>query len=267
MAAAAFSESTPSAIGIRTGVEMSSRSALSPARSDPISTATRSTRDDLVDRRGGHVGRHRQQLPTVERPQLVAEPFRSGMGERERGPHRDAQRSSGERVGTGVVEDEAIEAECRGVADDRADVGRVVDRFEHDEAGGVRGELGDARPRRSLEQGDDRVWVAESGHEAAHLDAPAVHRAGQRGGERRDVVGVHERRNGDASRIECPFDHQVALGEEQAGAGVVAFLRPAGEPTLVQPELPEPLIVGVLDRNDLRGRSSAWQDVITGRHQ
>ena len=40
MAAAALSESTPAAIGMRTGVASSSSSALSPARSEPMSTVT-----------------------------------------------------------------------------------------------------------------------------------------------------------------------------------------------------------------------------------
>ena len=42
VAAAAFSESTPAAIGMRTGVASANISSPSPARSDPIRTATRS---------------------------------------------------------------------------------------------------------------------------------------------------------------------------------------------------------------------------------
>ena len=48
-----------------------------------------------------------------------------------------------------------------------------------------------------------------------------------------------------------PLDHEVAFGEEQPGAGVVALLGAARQPALVQPELPEPRIVRIVDRNDL----------------
>ena len=77
---------------------------------------------------------------------------------------------------------------------------------------------------------------------------------GERRGERRHVLGVDERGDGNASGRERPLDHEVALGEEQPGAGVVALLGAAGQPALVQPELPEQRIVRILDRNDLDSR-------------
>ncbi len=81
--------------------------------------------------------------------------------------------------------------------------------------------------------------------------AAAVDGAAEFAGERRHVVDVDERGDGHAAGRQRPLDHEVALGEEQPGAGIVALLGAARQPALVEPELPEPRIVRILDRNDL----------------
>ena len=202
VAAAALSESTPAAIGIRTGVrDVEDGVAESgPFGADQDGDAVAG--DDVVDRDGGRIGGHREELPAVQRLQLVGEVLRAGVGERERRAHGDAQRSPGQRVGARVVEDQPVEAERSGVADDRADVGRVVDRLEHDQPGRARCEGGHTRACGALEQRHDRVRVPEPGDEATDLDA-ARRRPG-RGGCRRGAERARCRRVPPRERIPTP---------------------------------------------------------------
>ncbi len=213
--------------------------------------AARAGRLQLVDRARLRIGCQGQEVETLEGAQFVGEMACAGVGERERGADGHTERSSGERVGAGVVEDQAVPSEGRGVADDRADVGRVVHGFDDDETIGRFGDLRDRRTGRSFEERDDAVGIPEPGHDTAHVHAAAVHRASESPGERDHVVDVDERGDGHTAGGECPLDDEVALGEEQPGAGVVAFLGAARQPALVEPELPEPRIVRILDRHDL----------------
>ena len=161
VAAAALSESTPAAIGIRTAVASERSGSDSPERSEPISTAARTPGVDGVERRGIGIGCHREEVDVGQRRDVVVQRGGASVGERERSAHGDAQRSPSERVGAGVVEDQTVPAEPCGVADDGADVCRVVDGFEHDETAATSGELGDARAGGSMEECDHRLGHAE----------------------------------------------------------------------------------------------------------
>ena len=244
-------------------------------RSDQDRDAFR--RHDVVDRRRptGRGSSPAAASRSSDR-ELVGEAGRPGVGEREGGAHRHAQRSSGERVGARVIEDQSVEAERRGVADHRADVGRVVDRLEHDQAG---------RLRRRVRRRSDGV-AARTGPRSG-ADSRARSRAGgSRCRRRRRGTGRLAARagtcsvstsaaHGHAPRRERSLDHQVALGEEEPGTGVVPLLGPAGQPALVQPELSEQWIVRILDRNESRLRrafslpsariaTQTWNDGIRG---
>ena len=80
VAAAALSESTPPAIGIRTGVASASSSSLNPARSEPIRMAARAGRSRSSIDRGVRVGRQGENLEAVEGAQFVGEVAASGRG-------------------------------------------------------------------------------------------------------------------------------------------------------------------------------------------
>ena len=157
-----------------------------------------------IDARVG-VGRQRQDLESVEGAQIVGEVARPGVGECERGPHRHPQRSPGERVGARVIEDQAVPAERCRVADDRADVGRVVDGFER--------RRGD-RPSAASSATVGRAGRSNSATMRCGYPSPvttrrtsiaaAVDGAAEFAGERRHVVDVDERGDGDAAGRERP---------------------------------------------------------------
>ncbi len=76
-----------------------------------------------------------------------------------------------------------------------------------------------------MEQRDDRLRHAEPRHESSNVvttDEDIDTRCGQHGGDLRDAFAVDERGEWQAARVECALDDQVALREEQPGAGIVA---------------------------------------------
>ncbi len=82
----------------------------------------------------------------------------------------------------------------------------------------------------------------------------AVDGAVERRGDVGDPFDVDERGNGSATGGECPFDDEVAFGEEHPGPGVVALVGPARQPTFVEAELPEARIVRILDPDHVHQR-------------
>ena len=255
VAAAALSESTPAAIGIRTAVASERSGSDSPERSEPISTAARTPGSTVSSGAASASGVIAKRFTSVSDAMSSNSVGGAGVGERERSAHGDAQRSPSERVGAGVVEDQTVPAEPRGVADDGADVCRVVDGLEHDETSATSGELGDARASGPMEERDHRLGHAEPGHDAADFVATRIDRcAGDADAscDVRDAPRVDQRRDRDATGVECPFDDQVALGEKQPGARVVALVGPTRQPAFVQPELGESVVVGIVDDDDVR---------------
>ena len=108
--------------------------ALSPDRSDPISTPTRSPGVIDADRRRRRgAGSSRRARCRSSARELPARSVVRAWGSANTVPIADPERPAGERVGAGVVEDQAVPAERGRVADDRADVGRVVDGFDDHE--------------------------------------------------------------------------------------------------------------------------------------
>ena len=157
-----------------------------------------------------------------------------------------------------MVEDESVPAQCSSVPHDRADVDRVVDRLDDDEPPALRGELGDVRAGRPLEEGEDREGKAELLNDPLDRSSASVQRAAERLGDGRDPVGVDERCRRDAPCGEGPLDDEIALCEEQAGTGVVAFVGPARERTFVHPELAEAFVLGVVEHDDAPQSPGGW---------
>jgi len=108
-----------------------------------------------------------------------------------------------------------------------------------------------AKAKALAEERDDAVGIPEPRDDPAHLHPAGVHGAAEFAGERWNVVDVDEHGDRHAPGRRSPLDHEVAFGEEQPGAGIVAFLGAARQPALVQSELPEQRILRVVDRNDL----------------
>ena len=227
VAAAALSESTPSAIGIRTGVasvEQRRRSAR-PARSrsgwPPRSPATTSS----IDRRVG-VGRQREQLRS-----------RRGRAVRRRGGVVRAWGSAN-----------AVPIATR--SDRRASGSALVwsrIRPSHPNAAALRmiepTLTGLSTASRTTRRSADAASLGDASVEPAVRTAPrcgagtrARSRPGARRCRRRRRDSRARRRaaarasmstsaaTGTQPAAERPLDHEVALGEEQPGAGVVALL-------------------------------------------
>ena len=146
-------------------------------------------------------------------------------------PPAATRRASGSALR--AVEHEPVPAEGGGVADDGADVGRVVDGLDDDEPVGRRRQTSATARRRALEQRPRSAArtprpVTAPAHvrrrRRRHVDAePAPATGGTRS-------AIDERGDRPAAGVERPLDDEVALGEEQPGAGVVALVGAVGEP-------------------------------------
>ena len=154
---------------------------LNPARSDPIRTATSLAGVDVVDRHRGRIGRHRQQLPAVERPSARRRGAWCGRGgARTRFPSRRG--AIGGRAGRrwcGRGSGRRIRTRQRCGSPSRRWPGCRPPRARRGVSPRA-ASCGDARSWWALEQRHDRVRVAEPGDEPADLDAAAVDGAGER---------------------------------------------------------------------------------------
>ena len=89
--------------------------------------------------------------------------------------------------------------------------------------------------------------MPEPRHGLTDREPAAVDRAVEPLGDRGEPFDVDQRGDRATAGVERAGHHQITLGQELPGAGVVALVGPAGEAALVEPELQVPLVVGVVD--------------------
>ena len=233
VAAAAFSESTPSAIGIRTGVASVEQFVAQPGplRSDQDGRAV-GRADGRRSSTAVRVGRHRVELQAVEeRASSSARCVVRAWGSANAVPiaTRSDRRASGSAlVWSRISPSQPNAAALRMIEPTLAGLSTASSTTRRRP---MSASCGDRRAGRALEQRHDRVRVPEPGDDPAHVDR----RRRRRGSRASAASGRHasvstSAATGTQPAVEGPLDHEVALGEEQAGAGVVALLGAARQP-------------------------------------
>ena len=111
---------------------------------------------------------------------------------------------------------------------------------------------------RPVKDRHDRMRHAETRDQATDLVAADEHVDTEALGDLGDSISIGQSSEGFAARLQRSGDHEIALGEEETGPGVVALVGPSGEPTLTQPEDGETFVVDRLDPNE-RQRSPRGQ--------
>ena len=233
----------PSAIGIRTRWVL----AASDSAERPDAFGTDHDGHLLGDRDRtdvARVGRRRQRAHRRTPPRRVdaarrADPWCAPPGRRWPDPSR--REAIGATAGSAlvVVEDHPVPSECDRVADDRADVDRVVDGLDRDQPCRLLRDAASAVVRAGPgEEGDDSLRGAQLGDHRPHAITTRVdrHVVGQPAGRQRRLGDVDERDDGGASGIEGAFDDEIAFGHEQPVAIVAAPLPAIGQATLVATE-------------------------------
>ena len=177
VAAAALSESTPGAIGIRTAVASSRSESDSPDRSEPISTAARSPGSTPSSGVGVGVGGHGEQVDAgraraMSSTRVVVRAW--GSANAVPMATRSERRASGSAlVWSRIRPSQPSPAALRMIAPTLAGLSTASrTTMRRQRAASSR----DARASGSMEQRDDRLRHTEARHDAAHLVAPGVDR-------------------------------------------------------------------------------------------
>ncbi len=145
-----------------------------------------------------------------------------------------------------MVEQDAIPPQRCRIPNDRPDIGGIVDTFDDDEPVTAFGQFGRRRSLRPVEQSDDGMQDTEPCDELADLvatDEGLTTALDETVGDRWDSRAVDQCSKRSTAGFQRPFDHQIALSQEQAGAGIVTLAATVGEPTFVEAKGGETLVV------------------------
>ena len=213
-------------------------------------------RGGVVDVGGLLVGGQGQQpvARPADRFQALGPRFQAGVRDREDRAHRHLHRAPVQRVGAVRREQDRVHAEGGGAAEDRADVGVVVDRLhDHHPAGGGEEFVG-GRQRLALHRGERPPVHVVAGDAFGEVRADRVH------GRRElvddvphdvDPLGREQHRAHLVAGVLGPSDDLLALGDEEAFGGFAAAPQlHVGQARVVA----QAGVVGVLDGDEIGHR-------------
>ena len=176
------------------------------------------------------------------------------MGERERGSHRDPQRCAGrgDRRWCGRAADRPIRRlprcershprwpDCRRPRRPRAGRSAPARSWAEARAGRWnRATIDCGAPR--------RVTSRRTSSPPTYTSTPASTKPL---GDGREALTVGQPDEREAAGVESARDDEIALRQEQSRAGVVTLVDAVGETAFVAPELRQPLVAGVIHRNE-----------------
>ncbi len=186
--------------------------------------------------------------------------------------HRDPPAASIERIAALRVDQEAVDPERRGRAQDHAEVCRIVDPLGHQHRAdrapiGVSAgqELVRGRDRPPSEAGQHPSVEVVAGDPLQHLGPGGVDGdVGPDGvGERLGTLAVDQDRDQVVTGIECPVDHQIAFGHEQTSHVAALGLAPTSQDMI--PQTLEHLDAFVGRVVDLDGAQGLDRQVVVAR--